>query len=152
MKTSRSIALLAACLLAAAASAQTAAPTYPAAPNVVVTGTRGQSATIAWMAVTTLVDGTAVSGTVNYNVYESLGPVGAAFAHVDSTASLSLVRSSLAVSTPCWYITAVVGGTLTTGTPNTITGGIESAPSQMICAQVTLPAPNAPAAPTVTMH
>jgi hypothetical protein len=128
--------------------AQSAAPTYPSAPAVAVSKTAGATATLKWGAVTNNTDGSAVAGTIYYNVHESDGPAGAAFSTLSATSNTTFTTAVLAAGTPCWYVTAVEGGTLNAST-NTVSGGVESGPSSIECAQVVPPVPNAPAALTV---
>lgn len=79
------------------------------------------SAVLSWVAPTTFTDGSPLTGTVTYNVYQ--GPTGAETLTTTGVTALTWSAnpaSLTAGSSICWTVTAVVGG-------------VESAPSNEVC-------------------
>lgn len=130
----RFLPLLALCLVSAA-YAQT--PGYPVAPTSSTTKTVGQNLTVNFNAVTENTDGSAVTGTIYYEVFESAGP-GIPFTVVANAANSGppLSVPLTVAGTPCFYVVAVEGGTFLSGA---VTGGVASAPSAILCAAVNAP-------------
>jgi hypothetical protein len=70
------------------------------------------SATVEWNAVTTYTDGTAISGTVYYNVYLGVGKGNESNVAMSNTTSLSAQSAPIYTdgTTVCAYVTATVNG------------------------------------------
>ena len=124
------IALILASLLALAASAATMhiKSTTPITPTAV----------LSWTAPTLRTDGTPITGSLNYNIYQ--GPSGAevkvpALTTAATTETVSLPNAS--GTTVCFVATAVE------------TGGLESAPTNEVCKTFPAAAPLSPATLTI---
>jgi hypothetical protein len=98
------------------------------------------TASLSWTPPTANVDGSAITGTITYNVYQ--GVQGATPAKVQSaltTASATVTAGLTPGTTQCFTVTAVVNG-------------VESAQSNSGCAAVSYPTPGAPTQITVVIH
>jgi hypothetical protein len=88
-------------------------------------------AALSWTAPTAFADGSAITGTITYNVYQ--GPTGALVkVQTGVTSPAATVTSGLtAGTTQCFAVTAVINS-------------IESAQSNTACAAIPFPTPGAP--------
>jgi hypothetical protein len=89
------------------------------------------SAALSWTAPTTNTDGTAITATLTYNVYQGLS---GALVKVQSnltTAATTITTGLTANTTQCFAVTAIANG-------------VESAQSTPACAAIPFPAPGAP--------
>lgn len=135
--------LLLAPLAAPLARAQSA-PVFPSAPTATFTKALGGTVTWSWGAVTANTDASALWGPITYVVMESTG---GAFAQAAVTQSLSAAHVVNKSGYLCGYVLAVEGGTFTAATasaPASITGGLDSAASNMDCGQVEAPPASPP--------
>jgi len=103
---------------------------------------QAQTATLSWTAPTTFTNGSAISGTITYNLYA--GVQGSTLAKIQSaiTTATTTVTGSTSLpagTTVCFAVTAVVAG-------------VESAQSAQACAAVPLPTPGVPTQITVVVH
>lgn len=127
-----------------------AAPTYPSSPPITVTKAltpAGITLTWSWSAPATNTDGSAIAGTLAYEVFQGVGPAGAALAPLLVTQNLSAAEQITKTGTYCAYVIAVEGGTFTAATssaPATIVGGLSSVPSNMACGAVEAPPQSPP--------
>jgi hypothetical protein len=89
------------------------------------------SAALSWTAPTQNIDGTTITGTITYNIYQGLaGALVKVQSGVTGTAA-TITTGLTAGTTQCFAITAVVSAS-------------ESAQSTAACAAIPVPTPNAP--------
>jgi hypothetical protein len=107
-----------------------------------VTKTVGETATLSWTAPTTYTDGTAIPSTVTitYNVYEATQAVGTnCSSPTYSTTPTVAAVSALTYTLPAYTATGVYCYALTAET-----SGMQSALTNSVEVDVTLPTPNPP--------
>lgn len=124
----RSLALLVALACVSIATAATL-------PAPVLTVKTGSNITLAWVAPTTNTDGSAITGTLSYNLY-SVTATGYTSLQSGIT-GLTNQRTNLSAGTPCYALTAVLNG-------------VESAQTNPVCVAV-VSGPNAPTSVSVTI-
>jgi hypothetical protein len=103
-------------------------------------GQATHTATVTWIAPTTNTDGSPITATLTYNLYQ--GAQGAALAlKTSAIAALSTTVTTglTAGTTQCFAVTAVANG-------------LESAQSNSACAAVPFPTPGIPSQITVVVH
>jgi hypothetical protein len=113
-------------LLLAAGAAY--AQTYPASPTIITTKQPGWTVVWTWVAPTQNVDGSAITGTLTYDVWESYGGIFTELAAGVSGDSFS--QPDLIAGVPCIYVVADESGADT----------IPSPPSAVACIKVAFPA------------
>jgi hypothetical protein len=125
------------CLFAGSAIAATtpAAPKPGAvAPKAVAkaaAATPTPSAALSWTAPTTNTDGTAITATLTYNIYQGLTGALAKVQSGVTTTAATITAGLTAGTTQCFAVTAVANG-------------VESAQSNSACAAISQPSPNSP--------
>jgi hypothetical protein len=104
-------------------------------PAPVLTVKTGGSITLSWVAPIANTDGSAISGTLSYNLY-TVTATGSTSLQTGIT-GLTNQRTNLNAGTPCYALTAVENG-------------IESSPTNPVCVTVTA-GPNAPTSISVSI-
>lgn len=147
MKTTRfekGLLILAALLLCAAVVLSTQA----IAQGTTVTATAGQTATLNWTAPTANTDGSAIAGTLTYNVYNC--PAGST---TGAASQCTQLANGLTAAT--WTSAALTAGTLNYAVTAVETSGggpQESALSNIVTLTVASAPPNPPGSLTITVH
>ena len=103
-------------------------------------GQSAHPATVSWTAPTANTDGTAISATLTYNLYQGLQ--GASLAKVQTGISTTTATVSTGLTpgtTQCFAVTAVANG-------------VESAQSTSACLAIVFPTPGAPSQITVVIR
>lgn len=105
----------------------------------------GSNITLTWVPPTTNTDGTPISGAITYNLYNVTGanPVLLAGGLTSATSA----RTNLSAGTPCYAVTAVVGG-VESGISNTASVWVAEIPSAPKTVSCTITIPTGTAAPT----
>jgi hypothetical protein len=96
------------------------------------------SATLVWTAPTAFTDGTPISGTITYNVYQGL------------TGALTKVQSGISGLTVT-ITTGLTPGTSQCFAVTAVVASVESAQSAQACAAIPVPTPNSPGQVTVVV-
>ena len=86
----------------------------------------GSNITLTWIAPTKNADGSAISGTVTYNLYNVGGPNPLSL--LTGISTTNTVRTNLSVGTPCYAVTAVVNGIESATLSNTASVALVSTP------------------------
>ena len=135
MKNRTLLAILCALCTLGIASAQSTGTT--------VAKTLGQSATLSWVAPTTYVTGAPIASgtTITYSVYEAQQAVGTGCAAPTFGAAVVTGLTTTSYVTPTYTAVGVYCYEIT----DTV-ASVESAPSNIVSADVSAPVPNAPAA------
>lgn len=126
-------------LASTCALAQVTSQPSPACAKPVAAIPVGSNITLTWVPPTANTDATAISGAITYNLYNVAGANPVLIA--GGLTSAASARTSLAAGTPCYAVTAVVGG-VESGISNTASvwvAEIPNAPKQTTCT-VTIPA------------
>jgi len=99
-----------------------------------------QTATVTWTAPTKNTDGSAITATLTYNLYQGV-----------QGASLTKVQSGLA-STSATVTTGLTQGTTQCFTVTAVVNAAESAQSTSACVAIAFPTPGVPTQITVVVH
>lgn len=121
--------------LCSSAFAQTPPGPLPICPAPKFTIPSGSNITVTWTAPTTFLNGSAISGSITYNLYSIAATAQLLASGLTATSS---IRSNLNAGTPCYAVTAVVNG-------------VESPFSSAASAQV-VNVPNPPTGLTCTLN
>lgn len=97
------------------------------------------SAAVSWTAPTTNTDGSAIAGTVTYNLYQGLSGALVKVQSAVASTSTTVTTGLTAGTTQCFAVTAVANG-------------MEGPQSTSACAAVPFSVPGAPTQVTVVIH
>jgi hypothetical protein len=114
------------CLLPALALAQITSLPSPACAKPTFTVPAGANITVTWIAPTKSADGSAISGTLTYNLYSLAGPNPVQI--LAGITGTSTVRTNLSVGTPCYAVTSSVSGVESATLSNTASVNVISTP------------------------
>ncbi len=98
----------------------------PACAKPTFTVPAGSNITLTWVAPTKNADGSAIAGTVTYNLYSLVGanPV----LLLSGITTTNTVRSNLSIGQPCYAVTASVAGIESASLSNTASVNVVSTP------------------------
>lgn len=101
---------------------------------------QASTATVSWTAPTKNTDGSAITATITYNLYQGV-----------QGSTLTKVQSNLATNSAT-VTAALTPGTTQCFTVTAVTNGVESAQSLSACTAIAFPTPGAPSQITVVVH